>query len=213
MIRDAGLKESRDLLDNFIRTARLETVADKDHPPRGAVVLIDEIDKADPDVPNNLLVPIGSLQFEMHEAGVASFLVKASDKLGETPLVIITTNNERELPNAFLRRCVTLELKGPAPERLVRIGLLHLQRFPELRGKNRFFQANPEGFCRSVAGLPANAARPGTTEVPSTAEFLDALKACIELGVSPDGKGTPEAEAWPLIRQLTLSKDRSGKSA
>src|SRR5687767_783409 len=71
------------------------------HPAARAVVLIDEIDKADPDVPNNLLVPLGSLQFRVEETGA---LVETDAK--RAPLVFITTNDERELPAAFLRRCV-----------------------------------------------------------------------------------------------------------
>ncbi|WP_054691042.1 AAA family ATPase [Desulfosarcina cetonica] len=70
---------------------------------KGAVVLIDEIDKADPDVPNNLLEVLGSHRFTVHETGDV-----IRDR--RSPLVIITTNEERELPGAFLRRCVVLHL-------------------------------------------------------------------------------------------------------
>jgi MoxR-like ATPase len=97
-----------------------------------AVVLIDEIDKADPDVPNNLLVPLGSLQFLVEETG---FLVKA-DKTN-APLVFITTNEERELPPAFLRRCVELKLEMPGPERLLDIAHAHFQ------GKDKWVKGTP----------------------------------------------------------------------
>src|SRR5262249_48654838 len=89
-----------------------------------AVVLIDEIDKAEPDVPNNLLVPLGSLQFQVEETGAE---VKTKRELA--PLVFITSNGERELPPAFLRRCIQLELQPPARDALLEIARAH---FPEL---------------------------------------------------------------------------------
>jgi MoxR-like ATPase len=79
-----------------------------------AVVLLDEIDKADPDVPNNLLVPLGSWEFDVSELDVK---VAA----GVPPLVILTTNDERELSKPFVRRCVVLTLERPDQERLERI--------------------------------------------------------------------------------------------
>ena len=72
-----------------------------------AVVLVDEIDKADPDVPNDLLVPLGSYEFRVED--------EAPVVAEHPPLVVVTTNEERELPRAFLRRCVILALEAPAP--------------------------------------------------------------------------------------------------
>ena len=86
--------------------------------PARAVVLLDEIDKADPDTPNNLLVPLGSQEFLVPEAD-------AKITATEPPLVIITSNDERELPNAFLRRCIMLNLKAPDRKRLVQIARAH----------------------------------------------------------------------------------------
>src|SRR4029077_10984339 len=90
----------------------------------GAVVLLDEIDKADPDVPNNLLVPIGSLQFQFTDTGGPSITVNGRKS---PPLIFITTNDERELPNAFLRRCVILKLRAPSQERLISIARAHFK--------------------------------------------------------------------------------------
>ena len=94
-----------------------------------AVVLLDEMDKAEPDVPNNLLVALGSLQFTVDEIGTTP--VKAQPALA--PLIIVTTNDERDLPRAFLRRCVELELPAVddtdgsgRKELLVQIGVEHL---------------------------------------------------------------------------------------
>ena len=90
-----------------------------------AVVLIDEIDKADPDFPNNLLVPFGSLEFRVEEVGQEIRLNPPPSQQGmnpfDLPLVIITTNEERRLPDAFLRRCIILELAGPTDAELVQI--------------------------------------------------------------------------------------------
>ena len=73
----------------------------------GCVVLIDEIDKAESDVPNGLLEALGSGRF------TPLGQTEAVEVRGEPPLVVITTNEERVLPNAFLRRCLVLELKLP----------------------------------------------------------------------------------------------------
>ncbi len=94
-------------------------------------MLIDEIDKADPDVPNDLLVPVGSL----------TFYVAETDTLVESitfdkPLLCITTNEERDLPPAFLRRCVGLPLPDPDDNRLVAIARAHFPG-PPRRGAER----------------------------------------------------------------------------
>jgi MoxR-like ATPase len=86
------------------------------------VVLIDEIDKADPDVPNNLLVPLGTLEFEVPELGSGTMVQADADRV---PLVILTTNEERELPPAFLRRCIEMIIQEPDTERLVSIAREH----------------------------------------------------------------------------------------
>jgi len=132
-----------------------------------AVVLLDEIDKADPDTPNNLLVPLGSLQFQVEETG---HIVKTTAE--RAPLILITTNDERELPNAFLRRCIELELEYPTRDRLVEIGRAQL---PDVS----------EELLAAVvqAMLPTDGA-PST----SAAEYIDALRACVHLDLDP---GTP----------------------
>jgi len=146
------------------------------------IVLIDEIDKADPDVPNSLLECLGSWQFRVQETG---FPVRAT----KPPLVFITTNDERELPAAFRRRCVTLYLDAHTTEDLAQIGHAH---FPE---------ASDE-LCKRVAahvdrlrGEARKLNQPG----PSTAEYLDALRASLRL----DGN---KNVTWQDIEQLTLAK-------
>ena len=146
-----------------------------------AVVLLDEIDKADPDVPNNLLVPLGSLSFRVEETGT---LVSAP----QPPLVFLTTNEERDLPAAFLRRCVELKLKSLQAADLVRIGTAH---FP---------QENTALLVR-VAELIEQLSKtdPGRS-TPSAAEYLDTVRACIQLQV------TPESEAWKDLSNVTVWK-------
>jgi MoxR-like ATPase len=140
-----------------------------------AVVLLDEIDKADPDVPNNLLVPLGSLTFLVEETGEQ---VHAA----EPPLVFLTTNDERDLPPAFARRCVELKLASPTPEQLVTIGKAH-------------FETAPEPLLAEVAAL-FGMAGDGAANPPSTAEYLDTVRACLGLEVQP---GSPLFETLSRV--------------
>jgi MoxR-like ATPase len=152
-----------------------------------AVVLIDEIDKADPDVPNNLLVPLGSLQFEVEETGE---VVKTTPETA--PLVFITTNDERELPAAFLRRCVEVVLPHASDERLVEIGRAH---FPDLDVE----------LLRTVAahiGQSVAATGKGGEVRPSPAEYLDTLRVCERLHIEP------ESDDWKNVVQMTLWKQK-----
>jgi MoxR-like ATPase len=152
-----------------------------------AVVLLDEIDKADPDVPNNLLVPLGSYTFRVHE-------LERDIKVGATPLLFITTNDERELPRAFVRRCVTLTLKAPTRDRLVEIAEAHFG-----PGHRKLY----EEVSRLVAEEEERA-RARKLPAPSTAEYLDAVSACRRLKVVP-GKGE-----WERIFSMVLRKRAEG---
>jgi len=175
--------------------------------PDCAVVLIDELDKADPDVPNALLVPLGSMEFPVTDIRDQSMTVKlreASQKLaGKTMsrlLVVITTNEERELPPAFLRRCIVHKLQHPEADRLVMIARLHFHRPP-----GRIFTAEHEALARSIAErldtLRSERAR-ARRRLPGTAEFLDAVRVCMTLGIGVGGGAT-----WDAVEQATLLKD------
>jgi MoxR-like ATPase len=128
-----------------------------------AVLLIDEIDKAEPDFPNNLLVPLGSHQFMLEEVAKIIDLRDSGDEnpVENTPLVVITSNRERELPEAFIRRCVVLEIQGPTVDDLVEVAVA-------VTGK----QDKP--FFRSIAEKMSELQ--GQQNL-STAEFLDAVYA------------------------------------
>jgi MoxR-like ATPase len=165
----------------------------------GAVVLIDEIDKADPDVPNNLLEALGSRQFSVQETGDT-----IQDK--RSPLVIITTNEERELPRAFLRRCVVLHLKEKNPAELVSIAEQHFG-----GGHKALYEA----VAKAMSGLRKEARARGSRP-PSTAEFLDAIDACIGLEISvpatddemalAEAHGQPAYQPWKYLIEMALSK-------
>jgi MoxR-like ATPase len=162
----------------------------------GAVVLLDEIDKADPDVPNNLLVPLGSLQFKVVETGL-TIEVKATRPL----LMLITTNDERVLPNAFMRRCVVLELEPPDEFLLVEIAKQHfgkdLDNIYQSIAK-RVLALTPTGGATARGGASGQVA-------PSSAEYLDTVRACLELGVNPETND----DAWQAISSATLLKKTS----
>jgi MoxR-like ATPase len=146
-------------------------------PGARAVVLIDEIDKADPDVPNNLLVPLGSLEFNATDAQNA--IVKAS----VPPVVVITTNDERELPGAFLRRCVVIKLDPPDRDALLVIAEAHFG-----RDTNRLYKKVADAMDAVATAKKARA-----LPLPSTAEFLDAIATCRDLNVTPGAHPTWEA--------------------
>ena len=150
---------------------------------RRAVVLIDEIDKADPDIPNSLLEALGSMQFTVDET---EFTVTAHDDA--QPFVVITTNDERELPKAFVRRCAAVTLAPPGRDRLLAIADAH-------------FPAGNAALHEQLADLVLGLAKPTDgSQPPSTAEFIDAIRACETLGVALDG-----AE-FENVRTMLLAK-------
>ena len=150
-----------------------------------AVVLIDEIDKADPDIPNDLLVPLGALHFDAGDVTVEA---------SEPPLVIITTNEERDLPRAFLRRCVLLKLDPPDDARMKLIARAHFPDDPD--------DATLDAILASYRAVQQRQVERGAPPA-SIAEFLDAVAACRSLGAQPG-----DADVWPLIAELTLDKPR-----
>jgi MoxR-like ATPase len=153
-----------------------------------AVLLLDEIDKAEPDVPNNLLVALGSFRFDLPWIGQT--VVAA----GGAPLIVITSNNERELPPAFIRRCIVLHLEAPSRDSLVQIAIAH-------------FGPSVKTLAQQVASLVPDAvpATRNTEAGPSTAEYLDAVKACRELGIRPSaGDGV-----WEALRRVVWDKSRA----
>jgi MoxR-like ATPase len=151
--------------------APLEDKKKKEPPKSNAVVvLLDEIDKADPDLPNNLLVPLGSLKFLVEPT---QEWVKADPSAA--PLLVITSNDERELPAAFLRRCVELYIEAPQADRLLAIGAT---RFPKIKESRRkrvldvILGSRPDDWAGRDRPVPA--------------EYLDALRAVANLETDSD---------------------------
>ncbi len=141
-------------------------------PDKGSVVLIDEIDKADTDLPNGLLETLGNNDFAV------PYLSESVRQSGDRPpLVIITTNEERELPAAFLRRCLVLHLGLPKGDEA-------LLAFLCARGKVHFGERCSEAVRREAGGLLLKDRREAIAQglpPPGQAEYLDLLRAVKEL--------------------------------
>jgi MoxR-like ATPase len=150
-----------------------------------AVLLLDEIDKADPDVPNDLLEPFDTGSFSVRDTDDA--IARQRDVL-----LILTTNGERELPPAFLRRCVTLKLAEPTADWLVQIA----ERRSGLGAGATLIRA----VADEVMAWRAVARKLGV-RAPGTAEFLDAVRACQDLGI------TTQSEAWQSVARTALWKN------
>jgi MoxR-like ATPase len=166
-------------------------------PELGAVLLIDEIDKADSSVPNGLLESLGSGQ--LHPPGLAEPVVMRE---GKPPLVVITTNEERALPDAFLRRCLVLHLALPAdPEQLIS--------WLVARGRAHFSDCAPAVLQRAAELLATDrtAARDQGLCPPGQAEYLDLLRAVT--GQAEDEQG--QIDLLQLISGYTFRKHPPGQ--
>ncbi len=150
-----------------------------------SVVLIDEIDKADPDMPNDLLVILGSRKFNVADTDRSSVEAKKKN------LIVITSNETRALPKAFVRRCVIFQLSAPDKDDLVKIAAAHFPSETEKYGK----------MFENIAGIIMDYRNNDSQYIPSTAEFLDAVRACIELGVDPNS-----SDEWKFLSSTVLSK-------
>ena len=154
-LRDSQLGDARvHDIKNYIRKGKMWEAFTSERLP---VLLIDEIDKADIEFPNDLLTELDRMEFDVYETGER---VKAAQR----PIVIITSNNEKELPDAFLRRCFFHYIKFPDRDTMERIVRVH---FPDIQ-KNLVAEALNIFFdMREV---------PGMKKKPSTSELLDWLK-------------------------------------
>jgi len=132
-----------------------------------AVVLIDEVDKADIEFPNDLLRELDRMEFYVYETHET---IKAKHR----PVVIITSNNEKELPDAFLRRCFFHYIKFPDPETMRSIVEVH---FPNLKGRLVSEALKVFYDVREV---------PGIKKKPSTSELLDWIKLLLNEDISPE---------------------------
>ena len=154
-LRDGQLGDARvHDIGNYIRRGKLW---DAFTSPRLPVLLIDEIDKADIEFPNDLLQELDRMSFDVYETGER---VAAAER----PIVVITSNNEKELPDAFLRRCFFHYIKFPDRDTMGAIVDVHfpgIQKMLVSRAMDIFYE------IREV---------PGLKKKPSTSELLDWLK-------------------------------------
>ena len=164
-LRDSQLGDGRVKdIGNYIKQGkRWEAFTAEQRP----VLLIDEIDKADIEFPNDLLLELDRMEFHVYETGET---IKAKQR----PIMMITSNNEKELPDAFLRRCFFHYIKFPDADTMGRIVDVH---FPGI--KQRLVQEAMRIFfeVREV---------PGLKKKPSTSELLDWLKLLLNEDMTPE---------------------------
>ena len=163
-LRDSQLGDERVKdIANYIKRGKLWEAFTRDE---RVVLLIDEIDKADIEFPNDLLQELDRMEFFVYETGET---IKAKNR----PVVIITSNNEKELPDAFLRRCFFHFIKFPDPETMQAIVEVH---FPGIKGRLTAEALRAFYDIRDV---------PGLKKKPSTSELLDWLKLLLNEDIDP----------------------------
>ena len=164
-LRDSQLGDERVKdIRNYIKRGALWEAFDMETRP---VLLIDEIDKADIEFPNDLLQELDRMEFFVYETGET---IKARNR----PIVIITSNNEKELPDAFLRRCFFHYIKFPDGDTMREIIDVH---FPDLKGMLVREALKVFYDMRDV---------PGLKKKPSTSELLDWIKLLLNEDISPE---------------------------
>jgi MoxR-like ATPase len=186
-LRDSQLGDARvNDVRNYIRKGKLWEAFEADGK---VVLLIDEIDKADIEFPNDLLQELDRMEFHVYETGET---VRARHR----PIVIITSNNEKELPDAFLRRCFFHYIRFPDMETLKRIVEVH---HPGIRDTlltaalTRFFEIRET---------------PGLKKKPSTSEVLDWLKLILAEDLSPEDLRADARSALPKLHGALLKNEQ-----
>ncbi|WP_028794985.1 AAA family ATPase [Thalassobaculum salexigens] len=187
-LRDGQLGDERVRdISNYIRRGKLWEAFTA---PEQAVLLIDEIDKADIEFPNDLLLELDRMEFFVYETGET---VRAKHR----PIVIITSNNEKELPDAFLRRCFFHYIRFPDPETMAAIVEVH---FPKLKQEMLRAALNAFFEIREV---------PGLKKKPSTSELLDWLKLLLIEDIPPEAlKVTDKKDLIPPLYGALLKNEQ-----
>jgi MoxR-like ATPase len=186
-LRDSQLGDARvGDVAHYIRKGRLWEAFESD---RRVVLLIDEIDKADIEFPNDLLQELDRMEFHVYETGET---IRARHR----PIVFITSNNEKELPDAFLRRCFFHYIRFPDIETLTRIVDVH---FPGIRKKliasalARFFELRET---------------PGLKKKPSTSEALDWIRLLVADGIEPEDLRADPRNMLPKLHGALLKNEQ-----
>jgi MoxR-like ATPase len=186
-LRDSQLGDERvNDVKNYIRKGKLWQAFE--HVGK-CVLLIDEIDKADIEFPNDLLQELDRMEFFVYETGET---IRAQTR----PIVIITSNNEKELPDAFLRRCFFHYIRFPDMETMKAIVAVH---FPALKGQllttalTQFYEIRDQ---------------PGLKKKPSTSEVLDWLKLLLAEDLTPEDLRRDGASALPKLHGALLKNEQ-----
>ncbi len=171
---------------NYIRRGKLWQAFEADGK---VVLLIDEIDKADIEFPNDLLQELDKMEFHVYETGQT---IKAVHR----PIVIITSNNEKELPDAFLRRC-----------------FFHYIRFPEMDVMRKIVEVHHPGIKEALLTTALTQfyeirEQAGLKKKPSTSEVLDWLKLLLAEDLSPEDLKRDGADALPKLHGALLKNEQ-----
>ncbi len=186
-LRDSQLGDAKiKNISNYIRKGKIwEAFENKDK----CVLLIDEIDKADIEFPNDLLQELDRMDFYVYETGQT---IKAKTR----PIIIITSNNEKELPDAFLRRCFFHYIKFPDSDTLGKIIEVH---FPKIK-KSLLEKALVKFFeIRET---------PGLKKKPSTSEALDWLKLLLAEDINPLDLNNDRKDLLPKLHGALLKNEQ-----
>jgi MoxR-like ATPase len=182
-LRDSQLGDQRvHEIANYIVKGKLWEAFESDVQP---VLLIDEIDKADIEFPNDLLRELDRMEFYVYETRA---LVKARHR----PIIVITSNNEKELPDAFLRRCFFHYIRFPDEGTMTRIVDVH---YPGLRR---------DLLAEALTSFFRLRETPGLRKKPSTSELLDWIKLLVAEQIPPEALRTndPKKSLPPLYGAL-----------
>ncbi|MDM7930847.1 MoxR family ATPase [Tabrizicola sp.] len=186
-LRDSQLGDARvNDVRNYIRKGKLWQAFEAEG---RVVLLIDEIDKADIEFPNDLLQELDRMEFHVYETGET---IRAKTR----PVIIITSNNEKDLPDAFLRRCFFHYIRFPDPETLAAIVRVH---FPTI--KDQLLTAALTTFfeLREV---------PGLKKKPSTSEVLDWLRLLLAEDLAPEDLRKEVRTALPRLHGALLKNEQ-----
>ena len=187
-LRDSQLGDDKvHDIANYIRHGKIWQAFESTEQP---VLLIDEIDKADIEFPNDLLQELDRMEFYVYETRQ---LIRAKHR----PIIVITSNNEKELPDAFLRRCFFHFIKFPDQDTMASIVDVH---FPDLKKDLLSAALNAFYKVRDV---------PGLKKKPSTSELLDWIKLLLAEDIPPEAlSGTDKRKAIPPMYGALLKNEQ-----
>ena len=186
-LRDSQLGDARvNDVKNYIRKGKLWDAFEADEK---VVLLIDEIDKADIEFPNDLLQELDKMEFHVYETGET---IRARQR----PVVIITSNNEKELPDAFLRRCFFHYIKFPEADVMRDIVEVHC---PGIK---------PALLSAALSEFYDIRETPGLKKKPSTSEVLDWLKLLLAEDLNPEDLKREGANLLPKLHGALLKNEQ-----